>query len=65
MYFVCFQRVVKSQEEVYQFMEREQRVFLLAGFLYGLVQIRNTLAWRGKGKVIGALKETQKYRAGR
>lgn len=51
MYFVCFQRVVKSQEEVYQFMEREQRVFLLSGFLYVLVQIRNTLARRVKGRV--------------
>lgn len=51
MYFVCFQRVVKAQEEVYQFMEREQKVFLLSRLLYGLVQIRNTSARRGKGRV--------------
>lgn len=51
MYFVSFQRVVKAQEEVYQFMEREQKVFLLSRLLYGLVQIRNTSARRGKGRV--------------
>lgn len=37
MYFVCFQRVMKSQEEFYQFIEGEWRVFLLSGFLYRLV----------------------------
>lgn len=51
MYFVSFQRVVKAQEEVYQFMEREQKVFLLSRLLYGLVQIRNTSARRGEGRV--------------
>lgn len=51
MYFVCFQRVVKAQEEVYQFTEREQKVFLLSRLLYGLVQIRNTSARREKGRV--------------
>lgn len=58
MYFVCFQRVVKAQEEVYQFMEREQKVFVLSRLLYGLVQIRNTSARRGKAGV--KLKELSK-----
>lgn len=51
MYFVCFQRVVKAQEEARQFMEREQKVFLLSRLLCGQVQIRNTSARRGKAGV--------------
>lgn len=51
MYFVCFQRVVKAYEEVYQFMEIEQKLFLLSRLLYGLVQIRNTSSRREKGRV--------------
>lgn len=32
-------------------MEREQKLFLFSRLFYGLVQIRNTSARRGKGRV--------------